>query len=275
MSMRKLVLGSAGSLVLAGALVASIPSSAQYTEETQTQQLNQQQTAPGTVAPAPADKAAYDAAQAQYNQAQAKYNAQVQEYNNKTRAYQTQRDAYTAKVTDYQGKVQVYSDQARRYDNDVVVVERAVPDAVVVESTAPSTVVVQQPAPAAPDVVVVQDPAPAPDVLVVNEVPDDFVARLVFPNPPLTLWRLDRYIDPSRELFNAPVLDAAGLPVGHFRRTEIKDPGVPVAVVTLNGALRTISIPLEHVRFDPNARVVIADMPANEINSIPSGFPYG
>jgi len=273
MAMRKLVLGSAGSLVLAGALVASVPSSAQYTEETATQQLNQQQTAPGIIAPAPADTAAYEAAQAQYNQAQAKYDAQVREYNDKTRAYQTQRDTYTAKVNDYQGKVQVYSDQARRYDNNVVVVETATPDAVIVENTAPNTVVVQEPAPTGPDVVVVHDPAP--DVVVVNEAPDDFVARLVFPNPPVTLWRLDRYIDPSRELFNAPVVDAAGLPVGHFRRTEIKDPGVPVAVVTLNGALRTISIPLEHVRFDPNARLIIADMTANEINSIPSGFPYG
>jgi hypothetical protein len=273
MAMRKLVLGSAGSLVLAGALVASVPSSAQYTEETQTEHLNQQQAARPTVTPAPADKAAYEAAQAQYNQAQAKYNAQVQEYNNKTRAYQTQRDAYTAKVNDYQSKVQVYSDQARRYDNDVVVVEKAMLDAVIVESTASNTVVVQQPAPAAPDVVVGHDAAP--DVVFVTEVPDDFVTRLAFPNPPVMLWRIDRFIDPSRELFNAPVLDAAGLPVGHFRRTEIKDPGVQVAVVTLNSSLRTISIPLEHVRFDPNARVVIADMTANEINSIPSGFPYG
>jgi len=268
MAMRKLVLGSAGSLVLAGALVASVPSSAQYAEEAETQQLNQQQAAPATAAPAPADAAAYDAAQAQYNQAQAKYNTQVQEYNDKTRAYQTQRDAYTAKVNDYQSKVQVYNDQARRYDNDVVVVETAMPDTVILENTAPNTVVVNEPAPAP----VIAAAPPAPDVVV--EVPDDFVARLAFPNPPLTLWRLDRYIDPSRELFNAPVLDAAGLPVGHFRRTEIKDPGVPVAVVTLN-SLRTISIPLEHVRFDPNARVVIADMTASEINSIPSGFPYG
>ncbi len=269
MAMRKLVLGSAGSLVLAGALVASVPSSAQYAEEAETQQLNQQQAAPATAAPAPADAAAYDAAQAQYNQAQAKYNTQVQEYNDKTRAYQTQRDAYTAKVNDYQSKVQVYNDQARRYDNDVVVVETAMPDTVILENTAPNTVVVNEPAPAP----VIAAAPPAPDVVV--EVPDDFVARLAFPNPPLTLWRLDRYIDPSRELFNAPVLDAAGLPVGHFRRTEIKDPGVPVAVVTLNNSLRTISIPLEHVRFDPNARVVIADMTASEINSIPSGFPYG
>src|SRR6266446_906543 len=269
MAMRKLVLGSAGSLVLAGALVASVPSSAQYAEEAETQQLNQQQAAPATAAPAPADAAAYDAAQAQYNQAQAKYNTQVQEYNDKTRAYQTQRDAYTAKVNDYQSKVQVYNDQARRYDNDVVVVETAMPDTVILENTAPNTVVVNEPAPAP----VIAAAPPAPDVVV--EVPDDFVARLAFPNPPLTLWRLDRYIDPSRELFNAPVLDAAGSPVGHFRRTEIKDPGVPVAVVTLNNSLRTISIPLEHVRFDPNARVVIADMTASEINSIPSGFPYG
>src|SRR5258706_7980391 len=138
MAMRKLVLGSAGSLVLAGALVASVPSSAQSAEEAEPQHLTQQQAAPATAAPAPADAAAYDAAQAQYNQAQAKYNTQVQEYNDKTRAYQTQRDAYTAKVNDYQSKVQVYNDQARRYDNDVVVVETAMPDTVILENTAPT-----------------------------------------------------------------------------------------------------------------------------------------
>ena len=76
-------------------------------------------------------------------------------------------------------------------------------------------------------------------------------------------------------LFNMPVLDSAGLPVGHFRRIETKAPGDLVAVVTLNGSRRTISLLTEHVRFDPDRQTIIADLTAREIDRIPSGFPYG
>jgi len=244
MATRKLVLSSAASLVLAGALIASAPG------------LAQQAT--------PADQAAYNAAQANYNQAKVKYDAELRDYNNKTAAYQRQRDAYTAKLNAY---------QARRSDV-VVLPEPATP--------APNVVVVEQPATSAPNVVVA---TPAPDAVVVtdaapsNEIivqdpPDNFATRLAFANPPVTLWRMDR-IDANRDLFNAPVLDSAGLPVGHFRRVEIKEPGYPAAVITLNTVYRTISLPIEHVRFDPNTGVVIADMPASIIYSVPSGFPVG
>ncbi len=255
MATRKLVLGSAASLVLAGALIASVPGLAQQA--------------------APADKAAYDAAQANYNQAKAKYDKELRDYNNKTAAYQKQRDEYAAKLDAYNNNnAQVIRDQARR--SDVVVVAQPAPPA-------PDVVVVEQPATPAPDLVVAAPPpdtvvvagaTPSTEVIVENP-PDDFVRRLAFANPPVTLWRIDRVTDPNHDLFNAPVLDAAGLTVGRFRRVEIKEPGYPAAVITLNNVNRTISMPVEHFRFDPNTGVVIADMPANLIYSIPSGFPVG
>jgi len=224
MAMPKLVLGSAASLLVAGALVAAVPTLAQSTD--------------------------YATAQAQYDQAQAQYNAQVQEYNDKNRAYQQQRDDYNAKLNNYRSNTTVY-DQSRR------------PDVVVVPNTTPpdTTVVVQNP----PTVVVQNPPA---NVVV---VPDPFVQRLVFANPPVLLWKLDMVADPNRELFNAVVVDARGLPVGHFRRVENKDPGYDAAVVTLNDPQRTISLPIEHIRFDPNTGVIIADLTSNEIHSFPSG----
>jgi hypothetical protein len=47
------------------------------------------------------------------------------------------------------------------------------------------------------------------------------------------------------------------------------------AVITLNGSRRTIALPIEHVRFDHDRRIVIADMTARQIDTIPSGLPYG
>jgi type II secretory pathway pseudopilin PulG len=216
MAMPKLVLGSAGSLLVAGALVAAAPTLAQSTD--------------------------YATARAQYDRAQAQYNAQVQEYNEKNRAYQQQRDDYNAKLNNYRSNTTVY-DQSRRPPDTAVVVQN------------PPTVVVQNP----------------PANVVVVEQPDPFVQRLVFANPPVVLWKLDMVADPNRELFNAVVVDAAGLPVGHFRRVENKDPGYDAAVITLNNPGRTISLGVEHIRFDPNAGVIIADLTANEIHSVPSG----
>jgi hypothetical protein len=202
---------------------------------------------------APADQAAYDAAQAHYNQAKAKYDTELRDYNNKTSAYQKQRDEYNAKLNAYSS--------AQRHSDVVVVPEP--------EAPAPDIVV----AAPAPNTVVVTDATPSNEIIV-EDPPDDFARRLAFANQAVTLWRVDR-IDANHDLFNAPVLDSAGLPVGHFRRVEIKEPGYPAAVITLNTVNRTISLPIEHVRFDPNTGVVIADLPASLIFGVPSGFPVG
>ena len=247
MATRKLVLGSAGSLLLAGTMAIAVPGLAQNAS--------------------PADQAAYEAAQARYN-------AQVQEYNDKTRAYQQQRDDYTAKLNAYNNNAAVYADQSRRYvASEPSVVVETPPPAVVVQTPPPAATVVVQNPPVSGTAVVV--PTPAPSTTVVVAQPDPFVQRLVFASPPVVLWKLDMVADPNNQLFNAVVVDAAGLPVGHFRRVESKEPGYDAVVITLTEQRRTISLPVEHIRFDPNAGVIIADLSTNEIISIPSGFPYG
>jgi 3',5'-cyclic AMP phosphodiesterase CpdA len=221
MATRKLVLGSAATLLFSGAIIAAAPVLAQSSS---------------------------DPAQA-YSGAKAQYDAELQDYNQKQQAYERQRSEYNAKIDSYQRSLNAMPDT-------VVVVDDPAPDVVVVDRDPAATVVV---ADANPDVVVVTD---------------DFAQRLAIRNVP-PLVRLEDVADVNYQLFNMPVLDSAGLPVGHFRRIESKAPGDLVAVVTLNGSRRTISLLTEHVRFDPDRRTIIADLPARAIDRIPSGFPYG
>jgi hypothetical protein len=102
-----------------------------------------------------------------------------------------------------------------------------------------------------------------------------FHDRLFIPNVPVTLMRVEDVVNVNDELFNMPVIDAAGYRVGHFRRVEIKDPGDVVAVITLNGSRRTIAVLIEHVRYEPGTRLIIADLTTGELDRTPSQFPSG
>ena len=198
-----------------------------------------------------------DPAQA-YSNAQAQYQAELKAYNDKQQAYERDRAAYDAKIADYQRSLNAPPPRV------------AAPDVVVVDPAPNTTVVIdQRPADTA---VVVTDPNP--NVVVVA---DNFTERLAMPVPPSALVRLESIPDVNSAFFNVPVLDMAGVSVGHFRRIETKDPGVLVAVVTLdiNTQRRTISLATEHVRLDPSRRFVIADLSGREMARIPSGFPYG
>jgi len=226
MATRKLILGSAASLLISGAMIAAAPVLAQSS----------------------------DPAQA-YSSAKAQYDSELQVYNQKQQAYERERSEYNAKIDNYQRSLTV---PLPPRTPDVVVLEDDTPDVVVVDPTPAPTVVVADP--------------PGDDVVIIS---DDFAQRLIIRNVPVPLVRLEDVADVNYELFNAPVLDSAGLPVGHFRRIETKVPGDLVAVVTLNGSRRTISMLTDHVRFDPDRRTIIADLTAREIDRIPSGFPYG
>ena len=103
----------------------------------------------------------------------------------------------------------------------------------------------------------------------------EFAQRLMMPSVPNSLMCLQNVAAVNDELFNIPVVDSAGYPVGHFRRLEIKTPGDVVAVVTLSGSRRTIAMLSDHVRYEPGTRVIIADLSTREMDLIPSGFPYG
>jgi hypothetical protein len=230
MATRKLILGSAASLLLSGAMIAAAPALAQSGSASQA-----------------------------YSDAQARYNSELQDYNQKQQDYERQRGEYSAEIEDYQRSLNAP-------------LPRRLPDAV--GTVPPARTVVVDPD---PDVVVVdRDPGQTvvvrdhdPDVVVV----DDFRDRLLIRDVP-PLMRVEDVADPNYELFNLPVLDSAGLTVGHFRRIETKDPGDLVAVITLNSR-RTISVVTEHVRFDPGRRTIIADLTGREMDLIPSGFPYG
>ena len=113
----------------------------------------------------------------------------------------------------------------------------------------------------------------------------DFADRLLMPNVPVTLMRLEDVADANDDLFNTPVIDAAGYRVGHFRRMETKEPGDVVAVITLtasppslappNLTRRTIAILTDHVRYEPGTRLIIADLTTDELHLTPSEFPSG
>jgi hypothetical protein len=168
--------------------------------------------------------------------------------------------------------------------------EEATPDAIVaIDQDAPESVVVLKDTPAdqvvivqknsADQVVVVRNPDGG--VTVVDESSETPADQLIAPDVPIPLWRVENVVA-NREFFNAPVLDVYDLPVGHFRRIEVRDDGREMAVITLNNSRRTISLPVEFLRVDPDDKRMIATLTWKEINMIPSGVnvpdlyhPYG
>lgn len=187
-----------------------------------------------------------DPAQA-YSSAKAQYESDLQ-------AYERERNEYNAKIDAYQRSLNAP-------------LPRRMPDVAVIEDNTPDVVVVDR----NPDTLVIADPD---DDIVVLDDRDAFARRLIIDVPPAALVRLEDMADVNRDFFNVPVLDAAGLTVGHFRRIETKEPGDLVAVITLDSR-RTISVLTDHVRLDPDRRTIITDLTAREIDRIPSGFPYG
>lgn len=85
------------------------------------------------------------------------------------------------------------------------------------------------------------------------------------------LWTLDRFSDPSDQLFNVRVEDINGFTVGRFRRVEDRDNGDQVAVITLR-SMRTVSLLDEDVRYDPDRAVLVTVMTIDDIDVIPSGW---
>ena len=107
---------------------------------------------------------------------------------------------------------------------------------------------------------------------------DQYEAEVNPPPPPPSprsgaferLVDLDDVINPNRRLFNLVVEDIDGFMAGHFRRLETRGDGARMAVITLR-SLKTIAIPVDEVRFDPNRSVVVADWTSNELDRMPPG----
>jgi len=245
---RNLVLGSAASFALVGAMLTAVPGYAQSlpryptpSEQAQTDALNAQEAAePGIIVTVnQPDNSAYDSALELNSAAQAQYDAQVKAYNDKARAYRQQKQDYDSKVADY---------QARQRDFDVATTELyAPPPAVVIHDTPDTAVVVHEHDP----VVVEHDPA-----VVVH------VDRLI---------DLAALRDPDEMITNAPVIDRAGFRVGHFRHMTTQDGGRPEAVITLDNN-KSIALDDRLLRFDPDNEVVVADLTMDQMNRMPARF---
>jgi len=94
--------------------------------------------------------------------------------------------------------------------------------------------------------------------------------------PPATVVVHERLIsfndvrDPDSELAGAPVEDAGGYLVGHFRHMTYQD-GADEAVITLHNN-KSVVVHEQHLRFDPVKDVVVADLGFNELNRLPARF---
>lgn len=77
--------------------------------------------------------------------------------------------------------------------------------------------------------------------------------------------------NPDNSMRGAPVMDSAGNLVGNFRHMTLQDGGIPEAVITLND-MKTVAVPDQHLRYDPAANVVVADLTYNQMEGMPARF---
>jgi len=234
---------------LAVAALSTVPVNAQsfprYStpeEHAQTETLNADQAStPGIiVVPDAAADANYQAALAQHDanvaQQKSQYDAQIQDYQQKNNQYTEQSKDYRARVDNYAKQYNTYEDQAADYA-------------------------------ASPPVVVVNDP---PDVVVVD--PPVVEERHVLVYPDLSsLVHLDDLGNPDQEIAGIAVEDRFGNVVGHFRHMTFQDQGTEKAVITLHNN-KSVAVLEDHLRFDPDHSVVVADLSFDDLNRMPARF---
>ena len=97
------------------------------------------------------------------------------------------------------------------------------------------------------------------------------LAELVRQFPEVTIIDIDALGNPDRELEGMPIQDRFGNLVGHFRRLTVQDRGHEKAVITLYND-KTVVIEEDHLRFDPNNAMVVADLSYDELNRYPARF---
>lgn len=239
---RTLALGSVASFAIAGALIAtpcfaqSLPRYSTPQEQAQTDRLNAQQASePAFIvsSSAPARSASNAADIAAYNASVAEANAQAQAQ------YQTQ-------LQDYQDKSATYRAQRENYRQDLDAYQNSPP--VIVEEHH----------------VIVDSPA------VVTVEPDEHLV-LEFPDRDRSLVSLEDIDSPDSELAGVPVEDRAGHIVGHFSYVTTQDGDEEKAVITLNNN-KKIALDDDHLRFDADHDIVVADLTFDELNSMPARF---
>jgi hypothetical protein len=205
--------------------------------------------APANAQDEASDTAAYDAAVSQYNN-------QLKDYQDKAAAYERQRQAYQAQAETYNARTGIYGDRVATYA-----------DRVTTYADAPAADVTIAPR----DRVVIEDRyAPPADRVVIAPAPRERVV-LGFPAGHDRLLDIDALRNPDRELAGMPIEDRFGNLVGHFRRLSIQDGGREKAVLTLHNN-KSVAVEEDHLRFDPNRSMVVADLSYDQLNRYPARF---
>ena len=269
MTLRNLLLGGAASCAVvaltAGPLSAqNLPRYSTPEEHAVTESLNSEQASvPGIIIPDDS------AAQANYQSALASHDAMVAR----------QQAQYDAKLNDYQQRNSQYTEQAKTYQDQSASYQAELanpPSVVIVDDPPLGSVIVQDPPPAtvtvAPPVVeerhvIVRERAPA--VVVAPPVVEERHA-LVYPDTG-ALVHLGELANPDEEIGGAPVQDRLGNTVGHFRHMTFQDGGTEKAIITLHNN-KSVAVLEDHLRFDPDHSVVVADMSFDELNRMPARF---
>ncbi len=255
---RYLILGSVASLALA---VAASPAFAQSPpqypdfslpwESAETQSLNAQQasepgvtvtTATASVTPdtsadvasndTSSDVAAYNQALAAQQASQSQFSSEQSAYNGQLSDFQAKQSAYQENSQDYQNKLNDYNARMQAY--------RA-------STKAPAVA----------------------EVTTVPVVQDQWVR--IYPRGYRRLIVVETVTNADASLHGAPVMDAMGNVVGNFRHLTMQDGGIPEAVITLNNQ-KTVAVSDQHLRYDPMANMVIADLTYNQLESMPARF---
>ena len=99
-------------------------------------------------------------------------------------------------------------------------------------------------------------------------------AKIIGENTPVTA---------ANGLANAPVRTSRGSMIAHFVRIEIQDDAMPMGIISLDDVHRTIAVPLDRFRFNPERQEILTDVSWQEAMLIPSGrrpkgtpwYPYG
>ena len=261
MTLRNLLLGGAASfavVVLATAPIAaqSYPRTSTPEEHAVTETLNSEQASvPGIIIPPPDPVA------------ESNYQAALNSHDVTVAQQQSQ---YDAQLRDYQQKNSQYTEQARTYQDQSADyrAELANPPSsvVIVNDPPPAEVIVQDPAPSRE--IIVQDPPPA----VVTVAPPVIEERHVLAYPDLNaLVHLDALADPDTQIAGVAVQDRLGNLVGHFRHMSVQDQGIEKGVITLRNN-KTVAVQEDHLRFDPNHAIVVADLSFDELNRMPARF---
>jgi hypothetical protein len=244
MTQRNLLLAGAASLTVV-ALVAlpvnaqNLPRYSTPEEHAQTETLNADQASvPGiVVASDPAAEANYRAAKAAHDAALAQQQTAQSQYNDQLKDYAQKSNQYTEERRQYQDRVDTYEVQSGQYED-------------------------------APSVVIVDDPPLASATVEPPVVEEHHV--LVYPDRS-SLVHLDDLANPDEEIGGVAVEDRFGNVVGRFRHMTLQDEGAEKAVITLHNN-KSVAVREDHLRFDPDRAIVVADIGFDELNRLPARF---